>query len=111
MTAQSTLSGKSRGTALEERGGGIGAPSGIGARGHYSSTSFADLPPPPGEDFGRVAVKLAGAAALMFGWAPETFWNATPAELGALIDPLKSEAGLPLADAEMARLKELFPDG
>ncbi|RYY47832.1 MAG: phage tail assembly chaperone, partial [Sphingomonadales bacterium] len=36
-----------------------------------------------------MAARLAGAVGVMFGWAPEAFWRATPAELGALIDALR----------------------
>ncbi|MES2986896.1 MAG: phage tail assembly chaperone [Pseudomonadota bacterium] len=62
--------------------------------------------------FAETAAKLAGAAGVMFGWAPEAFWRATPAELGALIDALRGEGGVEAADAAtLARLKEQFPDG
>ena len=62
--------------------------------------------------FAETAARLAGAAGVMFGWAPEAFWRATPAELGALIDALKGEAGAEALDgAALARLKEQFPDG
>jgi hypothetical protein len=62
--------------------------------------------------FAEAAARLAGAAGVMFGWSPHAFWRATPAELGALIDALKSEAGVETADAAtLARLKEQFPDG
>ncbi|KRC80414.1 phage tail assembly chaperone [Sphingomonas sp. Root241] len=71
----------------------------------------AGSPPRPGEEFSGRAVRLAGAAGLAFGWTPETFWNATPAELGALVRALAGEEAAPLGDGELARLKELFPDG
>ena len=62
--------------------------------------------------FAEAAGRLAGAAGVMFGWAPEQFWRATPAELVALIDALKGEAGADAVDAAtLARLKEQFPDG
>lgn len=62
--------------------------------------------------FAEAAARLAGASGVMFGWAPAAFWAATPAELGALIDALKSEAGAEPVDAALlARLKEQFPDG
>ena len=62
--------------------------------------------------FAEAATRLAGAAGVMFGWAPGQFWGATPAELGALIEALKGEAAAEAVDAAtLARLKEQFPDG
>ena len=62
--------------------------------------------------FAETAARLAGAAGMMFGWPPAAFWAATPAELGALIDALRGEAGAaPVDGALLARLKEQFPDG
>jgi hypothetical protein len=46
-----------------------------------------------------------------FGWTPETFWNATPGELAALTRALTGEVTSPPGAGEIARLKELFPDG
>jgi uncharacterized phage protein (TIGR02216 family) len=62
-------------------------------------------------EFAVCAMRLAGAAGLAFGWAPATFWAATPAELAALVTALKGEEVSPLDMAAFARLKELFPDG
>lgn len=61
--------------------------------------------------FAEAALRLAGAAGLAFGWTPETFWNATPAELGALARTLAGESAVPPNASEIASLKELFPDG
>lgn len=61
--------------------------------------------------FTEAALRLSGAAGVAFGWTPEIFWNATPAELGALVRALAGEAAEPLGAAECARLEELFPDG
>lgn len=61
--------------------------------------------------FTEAALRLGGAAGVAFGWTPETFWNATPAELGVLVRALAGEDAVPLGDGELARLKELFPDG
>ncbi|MES2442786.1 MAG: phage tail assembly chaperone [Pseudomonadota bacterium] len=61
--------------------------------------------------FAEAAVRLAGLAGLMFGWAPGQFWNATPAELAALVAALRGDEAAPLGAGEAARLKELFPDG
>jgi len=47
----------------------------------------------------------------MFGWTPETFWNATPAELAALVRAAAGDDVVPLARDDIARLREAFPDG
>jgi len=62
-------------------------------------------------EFAAAASRLAGAAGVAFGWTPETFWNATPAELAVLTRALTGEAATPPGAGEIARLKELFPDG
>jgi uncharacterized phage protein (TIGR02216 family) len=62
-------------------------------------------------DFAGAAARLAGMAGLAFGWTPDVFWNATPAELGALAGALRGDALGPLAADQLARLKECFPDG
>jgi uncharacterized phage protein (TIGR02216 family) len=61
--------------------------------------------------FAENAVRLAGIAGLMFGWAPGAFWEATPAELGALVRALRGDDAAPLAPGDVARLMEAFPDG
>jgi len=59
--------------------------------------------------FGEQARRLAGAATLMLGWTPETFWNATPTELcDALMPP--GEAGEPPSKAAIDALMTRFPD-
>ncbi|WP_156456143.1 phage tail assembly chaperone, partial [Sphingomonas sp. CCH9-E2] len=49
-------------------------------------------PPRAGEDFSRSAARLAGQAGVAFGWTPELFWNATPAELAVLVRAVAGEA-------------------
>jgi uncharacterized phage protein (TIGR02216 family) len=61
--------------------------------------------------FGEAAARLAGFAGVAFGWTPETFWNATPAELAALVRAVRGEEAAPVDGATIARLKEQFPDG
>ena len=61
--------------------------------------------------FCESAARLAGVAGLMFGWAPDQFWDATPAELGALVRALAGDDAAPLGAGEAARLMEAFPDG
>lgn len=63
------------------------------------------------ERFAAAAGKLAGAAGAWFGWRPDEFWAATPDELAALFDVLVPPGETPPAPAELARLKERFPDG
>ena len=59
--------------------------------------------------FGEAAARLCGAAAMMLGWRPEEFWNATPAELALALQP--PEISFDAPDAEtIVRLKRLFPD-
>lgn len=57
------------------------------------------------------AARLAGMAGLMFGWTPDLFWEATPAELGALVRALRGDEAVALGTGEVARLMEAFPDG
>jgi hypothetical protein len=52
---------------------------------------------------------MAGA---LLGWRPEEFWLATPAELAAVLAALTGGVGgTPVTGEELARLKEMFPDG
>jgi hypothetical protein len=57
------------------------------------------------------AARLAGLAGALLGWRPDEFWNATPAELGAILAAIAGEEMMPAGAADVARLKELFPDG
>ncbi|WP_293987155.1 phage tail assembly chaperone [Sphingomonas sp.] len=45
---------------------------------------------------------------MLFGWAPDIFWAATPAELGALVAAVAGEQPAPV---DLAALMEAFPDG
>lgn len=64
------------------------------------------------ERFADAAVRLAGMAGLWFGWSPDAFWRATPAELGALVKAASGDVGTAPPDAgTLARLMEAFPDG
>lgn len=61
--------------------------------------------------FAERAAMLAGQAGVAFGWTPELFWNATPAELAALVRAVGG-AAVPPPDRDMiAQLMEAFPDG
>lgn len=56
------------------------------------------------------ARRLAGLAGVLFGWTPDIFWNATPAELAAMVGAVRGDP--PGLDTdELARLMEACPDG
>jgi uncharacterized phage protein (TIGR02216 family) len=61
--------------------------------------------------FAERAGRLAGLAGLAFGWSPERFWRATPAELAALVGATGGEGGEPPSPDLIAQLQEQFPDG
>ena len=61
-----------------------------------------------GGDFAGNATRLAGLAGLLFGWAPDTFWAATPAEFASLIEAAGGDRAEPV---DLAGLMEMFPDG
>lgn len=56
-------------------------------------------------EFARNAVKLAGLGARLLGWTPDTFWNATPAELAASLGN-EDDSAAPPTRAEIAALME-----
>lgn len=61
------------------------------------------------EYFGEAAVRLSAAAATLLGWHPAQFWDSTPAELAAVLQPLTPQAegpDLTVLDA----LRRQFPD-
>lgn len=60
--------------------------------------------------FSENAARLAGIAGALLGWRPDEFWRATPAELAAILTAIRPETAAMSAD-ELARLKEMFPDG
>lgn len=62
--------------------------------------------------FADAARRLAGLAGVLFGWAPDAFWAATPAELAALVAAMCGEAAATPPDRDTLRaLMEQFPDG
>lgn len=56
------------------------------------------------------AIQLAGQTALLLGWRPDDFWNATPAELATILAAYSPE-GEAANGATLTELMELFPDG
>jgi|APFEC2959095136_1045048.scaffolds.fasta_scaffold00092_22 uncharacterized phage protein (TIGR02216 family) len=62
-----------------------------------------------GTMFTGAALQAARVAAALLGWAPDSFWAATPADLrNALGLDLAGEA--PADTALLVRLMEAFPD-
>ena len=55
--------------------------------------------------FGRSAQLLAGHMARLLGWPPDAFWQATPAELAAVLGP-PDAAARPLDRATFDQLME-----
>ncbi|THD38340.1 MAG: phage tail assembly chaperone [Sphingomonas sp.] len=95
-----------RGTG--EAGGGASPPDHRLRPGPSTTGCAGGSPPRPGEDFVSNAARLAGHAGILFGWAPDIFWAATPAELGALVAAVAGEQPAPV---DLAALMEAFPDG
>lgn len=56
--------------------------------------------------FGVGAARLAGLIPRALGWRPDDFWNATPAELAAIVDAAEAAEGEPLSRAELDRMLE-----
>lgn len=63
--------------------------------------------------FADAAGRLAGLAGALLGWRPDEFWRATPAELEAVMAALAGGNGdaRPADAGDLARLREMFPDG
>lgn len=70
---------------------------------------------PPQDHFATAAARLAGRATRAFGWTPDAFWRATPAELATILatDDAAGPTGLGRGElAElMAKLMERDADG
>ena len=60
--------------------------------------------------FAVSASQLAGQTALLLGWRPDDFWNATPAELATILAAL-SPTDAAADGATLSQMMELFPDG
>jgi hypothetical protein len=73
-------------------------------------TASLQLSPTRGKRvFGEAAARLSGAAAMLLGWRPDEFWNATPAELAAVLAALMPDPDAP--DSLMIdELRRRFPD-
>jgi uncharacterized phage protein (TIGR02216 family) len=56
--------------------------------------------------FAESAGRLAGMVPRVLGWRPGEFWDATPAELAAILAPGDGLGGEPLDRSEMTALME-----
>lgn len=59
-----------------------------------------------GEDFAGAAARLGGIAGVLFGWSPDAFWAATPAELAALVAVIAPEQTRPVDAGALRQLME-----
>ncbi len=64
------------------------------------------------DHFAASAARLAGLATRAFGWTPDAFWHATPAELAAILATDDAAHPAPLGRGELAELmaKLMEPD-
>jgi hypothetical protein len=69
------------------------------------------IAPAPGATTFATATRTAARLAATLGWSPSVFWAATPAELRAALGLDLVAPSAPAAAADLARLKEAFPDG
>jgi uncharacterized phage protein (TIGR02216 family) len=61
--------------------------------------------------FSAEALRLAGLVPRLLGWPPGEFWNATPAELAAILCTGEANHEQPLSRAELEHLLEREGDG
>lgn len=59
--------------------------------------------------FGENAAALSTAAAVLLGWRPEEFWQATPAELARALEAPVGRIEAPDGET-MDELRKRFPD-
>jgi Phage tail assembly chaperone protein, TAC len=60
--------------------------------------------------FTDTAVKLFGQSAVLLGWRPDEFWDATPAELACVLSAMLTQSDTPPDTDDLQKLMELFPD-
>lgn len=61
--------------------------------------------------FGAAAARLGGQVALLLGWLPDTFWSATPEELGSVLSAIRQPEGEAIDKRTLDRLMEQDRDG
>ena len=65
-----------------------------------------------GDWLGPVAVTLAGVMARGFGWRPDEFWSATPADVAAVLAAWRDgDDGAGVDRTGLAAMMEQCPDG
>lgn len=61
----------------------------------HAAAARADRADPEGrkvsDRFGAAASRYSAHAALLLGWSPQTFWSATPEEMGAILGVLRGD--------------------
>jgi hypothetical protein len=62
-------------------------------------------------NFTANAIQMCGQTALLLGWRPDDFWNATPSELQHILAAMIPQNPPPLDAAIINKLREQFPDG
>ena len=60
--------------------------------------------------FSEGASRLSGLIPRLLGWRPEDFWQATPAELAAILTTFDQPGEQPLSRGELDQLLERFGD-
>ncbi len=60
--------------------------------------------------FSQEAIALCGQCALLLGWRPAEFWDATPAELACVLSAYAPHEEAPPDAADLRKLMEQFPD-
>ena len=65
------------------------------------------------DDFRSTAAHFAGLVPVLTGWTPDQYWNATPAELAAILMALSptGQTAPPLNKSEMEKLKDTLENG
>lgn len=62
--------------------------------------------------FRELAIRLSGETALLWGWRPDEFWSATPAEVANIVTAMNGgSSGTPPDREQLAELMKEFPDG
>jgi uncharacterized phage protein (TIGR02216 family) len=60
--------------------------------------------------FADAALQLCGQCALLLGWRPDEFWDATPAELACVLNAVAAQSDVPPDTDDLQKLMALFPD-
>jgi len=62
-------------------------------------------------NFADIATQLCGQCAMLLGWRPAEFWDATPAELSCVLNAVAAQSETPPGRDDIQKLMEAFPDG